>query len=73
MVLLDNVPAQCLTVLDDELWFGTADGKLCRFRQAEEDDAYCDDDAAIDAYWRTPTLPLGDWGRGKTVRDVIPR
>ncbi|WP_346705539.1 hypothetical protein [uncultured Agathobaculum sp.] len=67
-----NVPAQCLTVLDDELWFGTADGKLCRFRQAEEDDAYCDDDAAIDAYWRTPTLPLGDWGRGKTVRDVIP-
>ncbi len=67
-----NVPAQCLAILDNELWFGTADGRLCRFRQAEEDDAYCDDDAAIDAYWRTPTLPLGDWGRMKTVRDVIP-
>lgn len=26
-----NVPAQCLAVLDDRLWFGTADGRLCRF------------------------------------------
>ena len=23
-------------------------------------------------YWRTPTLPLADWGRVKTVRDVVP-
>lgn len=67
-----GVPAQCFAELDNELWFGTADGRLCRFKQAEEDGAYCDDDAAIDAYWRTPTLPLGDWGRTKTVRDVIP-
>ena len=67
-----DVPAQCFAELDNELWFGTADGRLCRFKQAEEDGAYCDDDAAIDAYWRTPTLPLGDWGRTKTVRDVIP-
>lgn len=67
-----GVPAQCFAELDNELWFGTADGRLCRFKQAEEDGAYCDDDAAIDAYWRTPTLPLGDWGRMKTVRDVIP-
>lgn len=67
-----DVPAQCFAELDNELWFGTADGRLCRFKQAEEDGAYCDDDAAIDAYWRTPTLPLGDWGRMKTVRDVIP-
>lgn len=67
-----NVPAQCLAKLDGRLWFGTADGRLCRFSLAEEDGAYRDDDAAIDAYWRTPTLPLEDWGRVKTVRDVIP-
>ena len=67
-----EVPAQCLAVLDGRLWFGTADGRLCRFARADEDGAYCDDDAAIDAYWRTPTLPLADWGRVKTVRDVIP-
>ncbi|HJA49483.1 MAG TPA: hypothetical protein H9790_09245 [Candidatus Agathobaculum intestinipullorum] len=67
-----NVPAQCFAVLENRLWFGTADGRLCRFSLPEEDGAYCDDDAPIDAYWRTPTLPLGDWGRMKTVRDVIP-
>ena len=67
-----EVPAQCLAVLDGRLWFGTEDGRLCRFARSDEDGAYCDDDAAIDAYWRTPTLPLADWGRVKTVRDVIP-
>ena len=66
------VPAQCLAELDGRLWFGTADGKLCRFAKSEEDGAYCDDDTPIDAYWRTPTLPLLDWGCVKTVRDVIP-
>ena len=66
------VPAQCLAVLDGHLWFGTADGRLCRFSTSDESGAYCDDDAAIDAYYRTPTLPLSQWGRVKTVRDVIP-
>lgn len=67
-----NVPAQCLAVFEGRLWFGTADGRLCRFARPDERGAYCDDGAAIDAYWRTPTLPLADWGRVKTVRDVIP-
>ena len=67
-----DVPAQCLAVLDGRLWFGTVDGRLCRFAKPEEDGAYCDDNAAINAFWRTPTLPLADWGRVKTVRDVVP-
>ncbi|MFR2290189.1 MAG: hypothetical protein ACLS69_10555, partial [Butyricicoccus sp.] len=67
-----NVPAQCLAVLNGQLWFGTADGRLCRFAKSEEEHAYLDDTAAIAAYWRTPTLPLSDWSRFKTVRDVIP-
>ena len=67
-----NVPAQCLAVLNGHLWFGTADGRLCRFANSEEEHAYLDDTAAIAAYWRTPTLPLSDWSRFKTVRDVIP-
>ena len=67
-----NVPAQCLAVLDDRLWFGTADGRLCRFSLPDEADAYTDDGAAIDAYWCTPTLSLSDWSRNKSIRDVIP-
>ena len=59
-------------VLNGQLWFGTADGRLCRFAKSEEEHAYLDDTAAIAAYWRTPTLPLSDWSRFKTVRDVIP-
>ena len=42
------------------------------FAKSEEEHAYLDDTAAIAAYWRTPTLPLSDWSRFKTVRDVIP-
>ena len=41
-----DVPAQCLAVLDGRLWFGTADGRLCRFAEAAEDHAYSDDEAA---------------------------
>ena len=73
MVFWVNVPAQCLAVLNGQLWFGTADGRLRRFAKSEEEHAYLDDTAAIAAYWRTPpTLPLSDWSRFKTVRDVIP-
>ena len=68
----ENVPAQCLAVLNGQLWFGTAEGRLCRFLSPGEEHAYLDDGAAIHAYWRTPTLPLADWSRFKTVRDVIP-
>ncbi|MGI6180844.1 MAG: hypothetical protein ACOYIE_02050 [Agathobaculum sp.] len=70
--LWTNVPAQCLAVMDGRLWFGTPDGRLCRFAKPDEDHAYSDDGAAIDAYWRTPSLPLSQWGKVKTVRDVIP-
>lgn len=42
-----NVPAQCLAVLNGQLWFGTADGRLCRFAKSEEEHAYLDDTAAI--------------------------
>lgn len=67
-----NVPAQCLAVLDDRLWFGTADGTAVPLSLPDEADAYTDDGAAIDAYWCTPTLSLSDWSRNKTIRDVIP-
>lgn len=67
-----NVPAQCLAVLGGRLWFGTNDGRLCRFSLPGDADAYTDDGEAIDAYWCTPTLSLSDWTRYKTIRDIIP-
>ncbi len=50
----ENVPAVCMIEHDDLLWFGTADGRLCRFKLEAEDDAYTDDDKPIFAEWSTP-------------------
>lgn len=39
----ENVPARCFAVFDNELWFGTADGRLCKFNTDIDDrTAYCD-------------------------------
>lgn len=67
----DNFPARCLMVLDGRLWFGTADGRICRVCSRDEQDAYLDDGQAIDAWWCTPDLPLGSWGKQKNVREVM--
>ncbi|MBP3312408.1 MAG: hypothetical protein J6L72_09270 [Butyricicoccus sp.] len=68
----DNFPAVCFAVIGGRLWFGTADGRVLRLCERDEEDAFYDDGAAIDAWWCTPDLPLGDWGRGKTVREITP-
>lgn len=68
----DNFPANCFAVLDGRLWFGAADGRVLRLCERDEADAFLDDGAAIDAWWCTPDLPLGGWGREKLVREVAP-
>lgn len=50
----DNVPASCLIEHDGCLWFGTEDGRLCRFKKESEEDAYDDDGEPIFAEWSTP-------------------
>lgn len=52
----ENIPATVFVVHDDLLWFGTADGRICKFKtEAEEGiDAYSDDGEAIFAEWSTP-------------------
>lgn len=50
----DNVPATCFCTWGDELYFGTADGKICRFKTdigSDVPDAYNDDGVAITARW----------------------
>ena len=52
----DNVPAVCIaTDFEDNLFFGTADGRLCRFKtEADGMKRFSDDGAAIKAVWSTP-------------------
>lgn len=68
----DNFPAVCFAAVDGRLCFGTADGRVLRLCEDAETDAYLDDGAAIDAWWRTPALPLGGWGSRANVREVVP-
>lgn len=66
----ENINATCFFTHDNELWFGTADGKINKFNTDIEDiTAYCDDGkeyqdnegitllkdgVAIPCYWKTP-------------------
>jgi len=61
----DNVPARCVARRIDggreSLFFGTADGRLCRFNTDVEGMArYSDDGAAIEAVWATRADDDGD-------------
>lgn len=38
----DNIPASCIASDGEILWFGTADGRLCRFKNSDRMDDYSD-------------------------------
>ena len=52
----NNVPANCFCATQDGLlWFGTKDGKICRFKSDTESMLkYSDDGQPIRAVWSTP-------------------
>lgn len=63
----DNIPATCATVWNDTVFFGTADGRICRFNtDLVTDDgnllmlAYNDDGEPITARWTTKINGDGD-------------
>lgn len=70
-----NIPARVALELDGVLYFGTSDGRLCRFnddmknsRGEIEPAAYSDDGAAIVAEWSTNMSDDGDFMRLKTMK-----
>ena len=59
----DDVPAKVVTTYEDEIWFGTADGRICRFKNSDTPADYSDGtvmgDATVTgvpivARWATP-------------------
>lgn len=67
-----NIPASCFLVRrtsgDEQLWFGTTDGRICRFNSDREGmDRYSDDGAAIMARWSTAADDDGDPTVQKTM------
>lgn len=50
----ENIPAVCFLAVGDALYFGTGDGRICRFNtDIETLDRYNDDGEAITAVWST--------------------
>lgn len=71
----DNVPARCVLSHDGNLFFGTEDGRLCRFntdltssRGGYLPEAYSDDGEPISAEWTTPMSDLGAFEVLKQIR-----
>ncbi|HOS43826.1 MAG TPA: hypothetical protein PK794_09065, partial [Armatimonadota bacterium] len=63
-----NVPAAALCEADGTLYFGTEDGRLCRFNTDLDDTSrYSDDGEGIEAIWSTKSDDDGDFGRTKSV------
>lgn len=68
---LTNVPARVWWDDKDTLWFGTEDGRICRFyTDVDDPKSYNDDGAAIEAYWDTPDISGKLFYKNKTFRRV---
>ena len=64
-----NVPVRCWFKLDNELYFGTTDGRICKF----DLDSYVDNATPVSSYWETPWLNINilsnykDWVKTHVV------
>ena len=65
----EGVPAVCFLARGKTLWFGTADGRVCRFNDDLEGDlAYHDDGAPIVCEWSTKTDDDGHFSQRKHLQ-----
>lgn len=50
----ENIPAVCFLSMDGELYFGTADGRICKFNTDIKDKTrFNDDNIPVSCYWST--------------------
>lgn len=69
-----NIPANIMWVDDGRFFFGTNDGKVCRFFIDEEVPAsYADDGQPIEAIWETPDLDGKLFYKNKTFKYMAVR
>lgn len=69
-----NLPANCMWENDGELYFGTTDGRVCKFySDPDATSSYNDDGAAIEAIWETPDVDGKLFYKNKTFRYMAVR
>jgi len=65
----ENMPASCLSPMGDRLYFGCADGRICKMNtDVEGIDRFSDDGDAILARWSTKADDDGDFMKRKTLK-----
>lgn len=63
-----NIPARVFLEVGGTLFFGTADGRICRFKSHRAGNReFSDDGAAIEAYWESKLDDDGDFMRLKEL------
>ena len=69
-----NLPANCMWTKDGDLYFGTTDGKICKFYSDYSDSrSYNDNGVKITAIWETPDLDGKVFYKNKTFRYMAVR
>lgn len=64
-----NLPAHVMWVKDEELWFGTEDGHVCKFYTEKYALAsYNDDNEPIECVWETPDIDGKLFYKNKTLK-----
>lgn len=67
----NNLPANCMWTQHNRLFFGTKDGRICRFfNDATSQNSYNDDGKPIEAIWETPDLDGKIFYKKKTFRHL---
>lgn len=67
---LEDIPATCGIVINDKMYLGMADGRICVFKNEDDADAYSDENTPIDAAWNTPFINFGTSTEAKTVKNL---
>ena len=69
-----NIPARIMWANDTDLYFGTADGRICKFySDPESPESYNDDGEPIHAIWETPDFSGSLFYKNKTFRYMAAR
>lgn len=61
----DNIPVRIFFAWNNILYFGTEEGKICKFNNS-----YCDENEEIETYWETPFLELNSSFFAKTIKSI---
>lgn len=66
----NNIPVRVWFMWNNELYFGTEDGKICKFKSSIDTNLFKDIDINVKASWKTPMLNFGQVTLAKTVKSV---